>query len=383
MKIALVGPVRPFRGGVAHHTSELHRTLSEQASLLTISFSRQYPKLLYPGISPTECPDSDGVYESGVEYSLDSLNPVTWMQTLRRIKAFSPDLAIIPWWHAYWAPCFGWLARQLRRSDIAVSFICHNITGHENTSLERYLSKFALRHADHYIVHSRQNASDLLRLFPSANIFVHPHPVPRSLPSPKNIFRRRSSTELLFFGFVRPYKGLDVLLNALVHLKDSDFYLTVAGEFWNASNEARDFVERHGLDGRVEIVARYVSDWEAAEYFARADAVVLPYIRATSSGVIPLAYYYDKPVIASRVGGLPDFVEEGGTGLLVHPGSPTDLARALSTIISNGGWYNINSITKMKQKLSWQSFRYVRLGRCHQIHRKTFLNGRIEHNRGV
>ena len=218
------------------------------------------------------------------------------------------------------------------------------------------LSKFALRHADHYIVHSRQNASDLLRLFPSANIFVHPHPVPRSLPSPKNIFRRRSLTELLFFGFVRPYKGLDVLLNALVHLKDFDFYLTVAGEFWNASNEARDFVERHGLDGRVEIVARYVSDWEAAEYFARADAVVLPYIRATSSGVIPLAYYYDKPVIASRVGGLPDFVEEGGTGLLVHPGSPTDLARALSTIISNGGWYNINSITKMKQKLSWQSF---------------------------
>ena len=211
------------------------------------------------------------------------------MQALRRIEAFSPGLIIIPWWHAYWAPCFGFFARQLRKSSTSVLFICHNVTGHENRAWEGYLSKNTLRHADRIIVHSRQDAFDLLRLLPSAKISIHPHPVFESFPKPKYILPRYSPTELLFFGFVRPYKGLDVLLDALILLKDKDFHLTIVGEFWNGFEQARDLVQRHRLDGKIEFVARYVSDWEAADYFTRADAVVVPYIRATASGVIALS----------------------------------------------------------------------------------------------
>ena len=206
--------------------------------------------------------------------------------------------------------------------------------------------------------------SRLAKLLPKANISVHPIPLFDSFPNPTKIIPRLSPTEFLFFGFIRPYKGLDVLLEAVTLLKDCDFHLTVVGEFWRDERWATRFVERSGLGGKVEFVPRYVSDVEAAEYFARTDAVILPYRTATSSAVISLAYHYNKPVIASEVGGLPDVIEHGATGLLVKPGSPHDLAEALKTAIKNPGWYKVERITLIKDRLTWDTFVTGVLNEC-------------------
>src|SRR5690606_3346166 len=157
---------------------------------------------------------------------------------------------------------------------------------------------------------------------------VHPHPTFDGYPAPERHLPRRAPLELLFFGFVRPYKGLDTLLHAMTLLRDTGVFRSVVGEFWRGAAEARRMIHAHGLSSRVERVSRYVPDEEAAQYFSRSDVVVLPYHSATGSGVIPLAYHYGKPVIATQVGGLPDVVVDGDTGLLVEARSAADLAKA-------------------------------------------------------
>lgn len=361
MRVVLIGPVRPFRGGIAHHTTMVHRTLRKRAPVLTVSFIRQYPRWLYPGTSDRE-PDLSDFVESGVEYLLDSVNPLTWAKTLGRIAEYSPDLVVMPWWHVYWTPCFGWLAARLQRSGIKIVFICHNVIEHHGKRWTRLISRMVLAHGSRHLVHSAEDRNELSALLPGATIAVHPIPVFEDFPSPSKSPVRRAPTELLFFGFVRPYKGLDVLLEALTLLKERDFRLTVAGEFWAGATWAARFVEQHDLEGKVEFVPRYVSESEAAEFFARADAVVLPYRTATNSGVVALAYHYDKPVIASDVGGLPDVVEHGATGLLVKPGSPTDLAEALKVVMTGPGWYDADRIAGIKERLTWDSFVAAILG---------------------
>ncbi len=360
MRVALVGPVRPFRGGISQHTTCLHRELRKRVSLLTLSFSRQYPAWLFPGSNDRD-PDAPG--EAGVEYILDSIRPGTWRRGLRRIREFSPDLAVIPWWHIFWAPHFGWLAKQLQKSHVEVLFICHNLIGHDGGNWQRHVSRAVLSHADRFIVHSAADKDDLLTLLPSAQSAVQPHPIHDQFPPPTNLLHRRAKTELLFFGFVRPYKGLEVLLSALSLLQGADFRLTVVGDFWGGLGRTLRLVKEYGLEEKIEIVPRYVCDEQAAEYFARADAVVLPYLTATGSGVIALAYHYDKPVLASRVGGLTDVVEEGGTGLLVAPGSSQDLADALRSVMNNSSWFSPERIARMKQRLTWDAYVEAVLGK--------------------
>jgi glycosyltransferase involved in cell wall biosynthesis len=295
---------------------------------------------------------------------LDSIGPATWSRGLRRIREFSPDLAVIPWWHIFWAPHFGWLAWQLRRSDIEVLFLCHNVIGHEGGNWQRLIAKSVLSQADRFIVHSSADTSDLSTLLPSASIEMHPHPIHDDFPHPTKLLPRRARTELLFFGFIRPYKGLHVLLRALARLKEHDFRLTVVGEFWQGADQTIELVGRLGLWNKIEIVPRYVSDQQAAEYFARADAVVLPYLTATSSGVIPLAYHYNKPVLVSRLGGLTDVVEEGGTGLVVAPGSDHELADALARVMTTSDWWSAQRIMRMKERLTWKNYADAVLGQA-------------------
>lgn len=362
-RVAIIGPVIPYRGGIAQHTTMLHRALSRQSNCLTVSFTRQYPKILFPGATDVD-ESLVGHKEPGVEFLIDSINPLTWQKAIKRLLEFQPQVIIFPWWHVYWAPCFGWMASRLKRllPGAELVFLCHNSLEHESAIWKRLLSNNVLSMATRFLVHTKEDRKNLRQWFPEKAVDVQFMPVFDNFPVPLGKLPRRKGLELLFFGFVRPYKGLSTLLEAMALLKSENVHLTIVGEFWNGAGETNAFVHSHGLDGQVEVVARYVPDAEAAEYFARCDLVVLPYHSATGSAVIPSAYHFNKPVLATKVGGLPDVVVDGETGTLVEPCSSDALAHAIRSILVGEMHFNLERIARFKAELSWDGFASAVLG---------------------
>jgi glycosyltransferase involved in cell wall biosynthesis len=325
LRLGLIGPVLPYRGGIAQHTTMLHRVLRARGSVETLSFRRQYPACLFPGRSQME-PHSAGHTEEGVRYLLEPLNPLGWLRTLQHLEAAGVQAVVIPWWSSFWAPCFGFLAGRLERRDVKVVVLCHNAQEHESGLLRSALARRFLRSRSRFLAHTHADAEALRRLAPGAQVAVHPHPVYHQFPQARGTLPRRAELELLFFGFVRPYKGLDLLADAMGRLAGADVFLTVAGEWWLKGRELRALRAQLDHTGNTEVLDRYLPAEEVAELFARADAVVLPYRSATGSGVVPLAYRYGKPVIAARVPGLEEAVDDRVTGRLFPPGDAAALA---------------------------------------------------------
>jgi glycosyltransferase involved in cell wall biosynthesis len=327
-RIALLGPVRPYRGGIAQYTTQLKDALGRIATLTTLSFSRQYPQWLYPGQSDKEPGEQEA--EPDVKYVIDALSPVSWHRAASRIIAAGCESAVLTWWTLFWAPAFAYIAWRLRRHGIRTSFLCHNLSDHDSKGMKSAVSRWLLSSADSYIVHASEQRDVLLRLYPAKPVLQRPLPIFDHFPAPSAVLPKRGRLEVLFFGFIRPYKGLDVLLDAMKLLGDPDVYLTIAGEMWGQDERISSASEIEGAN--VETCLQYVNSDVAAAYFERADIVVLPYLTATGSGVVALAYHYRKPVLASKIGGLEDVVVQGRTGWLVTPGSASALAGALAAI---------------------------------------------------
>jgi glycosyltransferase involved in cell wall biosynthesis len=343
-RIAVIGPVPPFRGGIAQHTAMLSTALADQADVLVVSFTRQYPRWLFPGASDCD-PAAVPLADPAPVHIIDSLNPLTWRRTVKTIAAFKPDFLLIPWWTVFWAGCFSYIAGAARRRGIPVRFFCHNVADHEAAGWKTRAARHVLGKGERFIVHSATERATLERLIPGASITVHPHPVYTQFPEPTHILPRRAGVELLFFGLIRPYKGLEVLVDAMGQLKDRDLFLTIAGEFWTAKEATLARIQASGAGARIEVIDRYVGDAEAADLF---------YTSATGSGVVPLAYRFDTPVITSRVGGLPDVVAEGKTGILTEPGSPDSLADALATLTPEMAQAMAAEIKYFKKSMTWQ-----------------------------
>lgn len=357
-RIVLIGPVFPFRGGIAQHTTLLKKALGEKVDLCTISFKRLYPKWLYPGSSDTET-DSGGAVEPGVHYQIDSLNPFTWRRAASEAIAFRPDAVIIPWWTIFWVFCFRYLAGRFQRARIPVIFQCHNVIEHESAPWRVFLARLAFKRADRFLLHTRQDEKNLRQLLPDARICRHPLPLFLQFPPPQKQLPRRAALELLFFGLVRPYKGVDLLIDAL-HLArlPSDFHLTIAGEFWQDKEELLQRIAEYSLRDRVEIIDRYLSEQETADIFARADLVVLPYRSATGSGVAPLAYHYGKPVLVTPVGGLPEVVIDGESGFITKEPTAKGIAQCLESHFADvqDRPRMEAGVKKIKEILSWEKF---------------------------
>lgn len=352
-KIAILGPVLPFRGGIAQHTTLLIRALSKNCECQVFSFTYLFPKWLYPGESDRD-PNYEGYVESNTQYVLNTLNPLTWFQTAARIISGEPDFVLIPWWTFFLGPMSTCLAWLFRRQGIEVVFFCHNVMDHEQASWKRWMTRLALRRGTRFVVHTQTEARQLKKFVAKSSILIHPHPIYDQFPEAEPLLARRAKIELLFYGFVRPYKGLDILIEAMRELKDVDTFLTVAGEFWGDEEEHRKNIEDSSLADRIEIISRYVSDKETAELFGRADVVVLPYRSATGSGVIPIAYNYRKPVVATRVGGLPDVVIDGKTGWLSDV-DPASLAKTIRNIDPAKLPSMKRNIDRVAERLSWDS----------------------------
>ncbi len=361
LRVAIIGPVLPFRGGIAQHTTMLSRALSKFTNLKVYSYYRQYPQWLFPGETDRD-PAHEEHQEQNTSYCIDSLNPLTWHRLVHEIREFKPETVIIPWWTVFWAPSYWYITRKLQQYGFNITFFCHNVIEHESAAWKSYLTRLVLKSATDYVVHSQEDKKQLLSIFPAASIRVHPHPVYDHFPPPQGTLARRKKLEVLFYGFVRPYKGIDTLVNAMNELKGQDIQLTIAGEFWEDENKILGQIDKYGLQNQVEVRPRYHNNQETAELFARADIIVLPYLSATGSGVIPIAYHYNKPVIVSRVGGLPDVVWPEKTGYIIEPGAINELAALLSNLDPAKLLRLKPAIETFKKQLSWENLAITVIG---------------------
>ncbi|HEX5133430.1 MAG TPA: glycosyltransferase [Candidatus Krumholzibacteria bacterium] len=336
MRVCLVGPVHPYRGGISHFTAMLAREFARSHPVHVVSFSRLYPGFLFPG--RTQFDESGSPCTVDSMRVIDSINPFSWRRAADAVVAFRPGVVVFQWWHPFFAPAFRAMCRRIRRrSDARIVFLCHNVLPHESNPLDRMLVRWGLGGADAFVVQSREDERTLLDLRPAAVVEFNPMPVFDLFAGdgPDREAGRRqlgvSGRVVLFFGLVRPYKGLGTLLDAFARCGDAlDATLLVVGEFYEprASYDAR--IKSLGIASRVRVIDRYVPNEEVGGYFRAADVVVLPYVTATQSAIAQTAFSFEKPVIVTAVGGLPDVVADGVTGFVVPPEDPDRLAAAIT-----------------------------------------------------
>jgi glycosyltransferase involved in cell wall biosynthesis len=361
-RIVLIGPTYPFRGGIAHYTTLLSRHLRVSHETLLISFVRQYPRWLFPGQSdrdPTRRP-----LQTEAEYLLDPVNPLTWVRTLKRVRQWQPDIVVMQWWHSFWAPLWAFMARGVKRLPIKpkLLFICHNVVPHERRPWDGMALRLALAPGDGFITHSQPEAHQLRRLFPGGRVEVAHLPTYASLGEGELVdlpFELPQDRPLiLFFGFVRRYKGLDVLLEALPEvLANQPVHLLVVGEFWQNDKSYLEQVRQLDLETAVTLVNAYIPDEELVACIRAADVVVLPYRSATQSAAVQLAFGLGKPVITTNVGGLSEVVEHGRTGLVVPSEEPKALAKSINRYFSDCLAPKFASeIRSRNENYSWQKF---------------------------
>ncbi|MFC2054069.1 glycosyltransferase [Chloroflexota bacterium] len=362
MKITLVGPVYPYRGGIAHFNTLLARTLKDNGhNTQVISFRRQYLDWMYPGRNDKDPSKRPLCIEA--EFLLDPFYPWTWYQTAERILQFHPDMVIIHWWTTFWAVPFAALGSFLKRKKILTIYLIHNVIPHEKKAWDTWLARLALSQGDAFLVQTHQEKSRLLDLIPDARVKVSQHPVYTMFAEnriPKNQAREwlslpENTPIILFFGIVRQYKGLNYLLKAIALLRDQGIrpYLVIAGEFWEEKGIYAKQIEDLNLSNLIRIDDRYIPNEEVSVLLSAADLMVVPYVRATQSGAAEVAMGSGLPLIVTDIvaQGIPERNKEK---ILVIPAADsTALANAIQNLIQNpipeepiynsadDDWYNL------------------------------------------
>jgi glycosyltransferase involved in cell wall biosynthesis len=357
-RIAIVGPVDPFRGGIAKHTTQVALALNMRSDIevCVFSFRSLYPKRLFPGKNE-RCDKARAPENLDARYMINTVNPLSWLRAVHEIRDWRADEVIIPAWTFFVAPCLGVIARMCKRNGAAIAMIVHNVADHEEGRWKAWFSNFQIRAADRFLTHGTALADALSQLGLSAPIHIRPHPIFEQYPDATGALPPRAPLELLYIGFVRPYKGVDIAIRGLAASRRRDVRLSIVGEFWEGRADTDALIEQLGLSDLVEVVDRYVSDGEAAEYFARADAVILPYRSASGSGVVPLAYRYGVPVIVSDLPGLTEVVYHGKTGWIAPVGSPKAIAELLNCEVTREAAAGMrSSIAQACREMSWDRF---------------------------
>lgn len=363
LRISLVGPMHPYRGGIAHFLEKMEEGLLERGhETVPVTFTRQYPELLFPG--KTQYVEDAETTADDPERLLDTLNPWTWYRTARHLATLDPDVVVFKYWMSFFAPAFGLIARYLRRRGVRVVTVVDNALPHERRLGDVWLGTFFLRACDGLIVMSDEVEGDLHELGMEAPISRINHPIYNTFgdPLPRREARRsldlpEDAPVLLFFGFVRRYKGLHVLLEALPQIVEHlpDVQLVVAGEFYDDKSFYETLIEKHQLRPYLHLHDGYVSDDDVATYFSAADVVVQPYVSATQSGVAKIAYHFERPLIMTDVGGLAEMMPDGEAGLVVPPENPGALAGAVRRFFDEDLQAELTEgVRREKAKYSWE-----------------------------
>ena len=362
MKIVLVGPFPPFRGGISDLNAALADHLSKRHEIHAINFTTQYPKVLFPG--KTQFKKGDPAQEVDSIRCLSSINPFSWRKTAYKIIDIDPDLVLFRFWLPFFAPAFSGVAKKIRKySDATIMAICDNIIPHEERLLDTRLTKRFFGFIDSFIVLSKKVENELLSFIPEAKYKYSPHPIysifnnTLSKEQAKAELKLATKKVLLFFGLIREYKGLDILINAMEKIKTEleDYTLLIVGECYENENKYTELIKKAGITDNVKCHYSFIPDNEVGKYFSAADVVVLPYKTASQSGIVQIAYHFDTPVIVSNVGGLPEIVDEGKTGYCVEPNSNA-FAKAIKAFYENDNISEMNSnISEYKSQFSWDA----------------------------
>ncbi len=362
MKIVLVGPFPPFRGGISDLNAALADHLSKRHEIHAINFTTQYPKVLFPG--KTQFKKGDSAQEVDSIRCLSSINPFSWRKTAYKIIDIEPDLVLFRFWLPFFAPAFSGVAKKIRKySDATIMVICDNIIPHEERLLDTRLTKRFFGFIDSFIVLSKKVENELLSFVPEAKYKYSPHPIysifnnTLSKEQAKAELKIATKKVLLFFGLIREYKGLDILINAMEKIKTEleDYTLLIVGECYENENKYTELIKKAGITDNVKCHYSFIPDNEVGKYFSAADVVVLPYKTASQSGIVQIAYHFDTPVIVSNVGGLPEIVDEGKTGYCVEPNSNA-FAKAIKAFYENDNISEMNSnISEYKSQFSWDA----------------------------
>ena len=363
MKIVMVGPVYPYKSGIAHYTGMLYRQLIKNHEVKIYSYSMMYPKIMYK--KPQRDYDDDVTKIDGVEYILNSANPFSWVSVASRINKDNPDLVIFQWVHPYFAPCNSILERFLKK-NIKIAYICHNSLPHERFPMDKVLTKMTLKKSDLIIAHSNSDAEVLKDMFGSkVKVAVNPHPVynffkVKDMPKEEGLKLLNLSDKnkvLLFFGFVREYKGLKHLLRAMPEIvkKYPETVLLISGDFGSDKDDYLKIIEDNKIGEYIQIHDGYIPTADVEKFFAACDLVVLPYESATQSGVIQISYGFEKPVLATNVGGLPDVVDHMETGYIVESLNPEQIAESVIDFFENDRAAEFKqNVIRSAYKFSWE-----------------------------
>jgi glycosyltransferase involved in cell wall biosynthesis len=370
VKISFLGPAPPFRGGIVTYYAMLARVLKERGhDLFWSSFAKQYPKFLFPGTEQTgeTAPWLDQPHAPRfVPWS-----PWSWWKTCRDLEAARPEAVIIKFWIPFFAPGFfgvTWLLR--RRTDIRIVYLLDNVIPHEKYPFGRFLTRLALRQGHAFIAQSDQVRRDLFEVLPDTDpgtVITSPHPVydfgvpdrPRRTRAEarESLGLPAESRLVLYFGFIKPYKGVVHLIDAAPQLKErfgDGLQVLIVGDIYGEKQPYYDRIAASGADDIIKLVDGFVPDEIVEDYFLAADLAVLPYVSATQSGIVQIAYNYDLPVVSTDVGGLPEVVLDGRTGFIVPPGDSPALADAVVRFFDEDCAAGFAAaVAEEKQKYSW------------------------------
>ena len=327
-----------------------------------INFSRQYPAILFPGVSQLE-PDAE-LNPLQADRLLDSINPWTWYRVAARIKKEKPDALVVPYWMPFFAPAFGFIARQAKKKGIPVIAVVHNAVPHEKRPGDAALTRYFLNACSGYIVMSKVVEADLERTGVKGPVQQVPHPVYEQFGEAEEREEARNALQiprdapvLLFFGFVRRYKGLHVLMDSLPAIREAlpGVRLVIAGEFYEDRERIQTQIEDYGLQEIVIIQDQYIPSEAIGRYFGAADLVVQPYISATQSGVAQIAFHFEKPLVVTDVGGLAEIVPHKEAGLVVPPNDTSALAQSVVSFFKeNQAGKLTEGIRQIKSKHNWE-----------------------------
>lgn len=361
MRVALLGPAPPDRGGIAHETARLAEALSKLCAVDYLTYARPYPRWL----DPRRFAEDPGLAAAPARPLFDYLSPLSWRKTAEAIAASVPDAVLVPWWTSFWGLPVRALFRQLARRAPGVSrvMLCHNLEDHESGPLQRFLTRGGLGAADAFVVHSEENREDLKRRFPGAPVLSVPLPSISTgeAAAPREEARRELGLPpgplVLFLGLVRRYKGVELLIEAAPAIAAATgARIAIVGEVFPDMADVKKRWEMSPARERIQWKDEYVSEREMALWLGACDAVVLPYRRISSSGIAARALGARRPIAAAALRGLAESVEAGVTGELFTPGDATGLAAAVRTILSRGAASYEPGLARAAALRSWPRY---------------------------